>query len=229
MVRPSFVIRDWSSSPLEQFPFFNPPPFNLHTLTTGEVSARWKSRKRRVLGQAKGTTHAIHWPLYWFAGVLKRALVMPLLKHTNLLDQVCQNIDWEEVRLAPLCSLQRGSHAMKQDYQRSRRQWKDVHHFLSANTKGRELGRDWDVEDERNGGYKKKERKKWNKQENTSCMQMIGLLMYSWPSCRVLITRHAWQSLKDRDFKYMSVMLKTNHFCCDANALLAEKWVNKEH
>lgn len=175
MVRPSFITHSW-------FP--------------ATVSISFGPNE-------KGTTHAIHWPSYWFARVLKRSLVMPLPKHTNLLDQDCQNIDWEEVQLTPLCSLQRGSHAVKQDYQRSHRHWKDVHHFLSENTKGVGTGT-W-LRCRRREEWWKKE--KWgNKEENTPCMQMIGLLMYSWPSRRGLITMHAWQSFRHCAWKCMGII-----------------------
>lgn len=181
MVRPSFITHSW-------FP--------------ATVSISFGPNK-------KGTTHAIHWPSYWFARVLKRSLVMPLPKHTNLLDQVCQNIDWEEVQLAPLCSLQRGSHAVKQDYQRSHRHWKDVHHFLSENTKGVGTGT-W-LRCRRREEWRKKER--WgSKEENTSCMQIIGLLMYSWPSRRGLITMHAWQSFRHCALKCMGITFLKNNF-----------------
>jgi len=95
--------------------FFSPPPFQfeLHARASGRwrqggslTNARCKPEKGK---KKKKTTHAIHWSLYWFTGVLKRSLVMPLPKHTNLLDQVCQNIDWEEVQRPPLCFLQRGA------------------------------------------------------------------------------------------------------------------------
>lgn len=41
--------------------------------------------------------------------MLKRSLVMPLPKDTNLLNQVCQDIDWEEAKRLPLCWLQQGA------------------------------------------------------------------------------------------------------------------------
>lgn len=41
--------------------------------------------------------------------MLKRSLVMPLPKDTNLLNQVCQGIDWEEAKRLPLCWLQQGA------------------------------------------------------------------------------------------------------------------------
>lgn len=41
--------------------------------------------------------------------MLKRSLVMPLPKDTNLLNQVCQGIDWEEAKRLLLCWLQRGA------------------------------------------------------------------------------------------------------------------------
>lgn len=142
-----------------------------------------------------GTTHAIHWPSYWFARVLKRSLVMPLPKHTNLLDQVCQNIDWEEVQLAPLCSLQRGSHAVKQDYQRSHRHWKDVHHFLSENTKGVGTGT-WLRCRRREEWRKKKKEAGGARRKTLLACKWLALLMYSWPSRRGLITMHARQSIR---------------------------------
>lgn len=76
--------------------------------------------------------------------------------------------------------------------------------FCLRTQKGWEPGRDWDVEDERNGGKKKKARR-GSKEENTSCMQMIGLLMYSWPSRRGLITMHAWQSFRHCALKCRSI------------------------
>ena len=43
------------------------------------------------------------------AGMLKRSLVVPSPKDSNLLQQVCQNIDWQEAKRPPLCWLQRGA------------------------------------------------------------------------------------------------------------------------
>lgn len=83
--------------------------------------------------------------------------------------------------------------------------------FCLRTQKGWELGRDWDVEDERNGGKKKRERR-GSKEENTSCMQMIGLLMYSWPSCGGLITMHSWQSFRHWAWKCMGIMFLKNRF-----------------
>lgn len=83
--------------------------------------------------------------------VLKRSLVMPLPKDTNLLDQVCWNIDWEEAERLPLCWLQQGAGLWNRITRGQAAGERMSITFWGLIQRGGPRIRDWDVEDQRGG------------------------------------------------------------------------------
>ena len=73
------------------------------------------------------------------ARVLKRSLVMPLPKDTNLLDQVCRNIDWEEAERRH-CAVFSGELVCETGLLEVRQPVKGCPSLSGANTKGRGPG-----------------------------------------------------------------------------------------
>lgn len=80
-----------------------------------------KKKKQRVIKRGKITEP--RWngslsALVLIQSVSKGSFVMPLPQHTNLLDQVCQNIDWKQRTTGAAFVLRAaGSLCVKQDYQ----------------------------------------------------------------------------------------------------------------